>query len=113
VFDSHRAAAQVGRRSASVYGRTLLFRYGRYTVDLVVHPGAADLRLFHGQVVDERSGAPLAKAEVSLDGDEGARTDEFGQFALSAIRVDAQRVLQIRTPDHDLICAIPPTAADA
>jgi len=111
VFDSDRAAAKVGRRSASVFGRTLLYRSDRWTVDVVVHSGAADLRLFHGQVLDERSGAPLARAEVTLD-DDVVRTDDFGQFALSAIRRDGQRVLHVRTADQQLLCAIPPTGTD-
>ena len=111
VFDSDRAAAKVGRRSASVFGRTLLYRSDRWTVDVVVHSGAADLRLFHGQVLDERSGAPLARAEVTLD-DDVVRTDDFGQFSLSEIMRPGQRVLRVRTDDHELICPIPADQAD-
>lgn len=107
VFDSERAAANVGRRSGDGFGRMLLFRSDRYAVDVVVHAPADDLRLYHGQVVDERSGSPVASADVRLGDDETVRTDEFGQFSLSELAREGRCVLTVQTSDAELVCPIP------
>jgi hypothetical protein len=112
VFDSDRAAARVGRRSADGCGRMLLFRADRYAVDVVVHAPGNELRLYHGQVVDERSGAPVAAAGVSLDDDGAVRTDEFGQFSLSDLVGAGPRRLRIQVSDGDLECPIPTQSPD-
>jgi hypothetical protein len=107
VYDSDRAAARVGKRSAGGFGRTLLYRSDRLVVDLFVHPGTDELRLYHGQVVDERSGSPVAAASVRLAGEGDVPTDEFGQFALSSMSEGEQHLLRVTTTDQELLCAIP------
>lgn len=113
VYDSDRTAAKVGRRSAPACDRTLLFRSDRFAVDLVVQPAADELRIFHGQIVDERAGSPVSRAAVHLgDGDAAVRTDDFGQFSLSDIPGAGDTVLRVRLPEQELRCAIPQSVCD-
>lgn len=111
VFDSERAAAAVGRKSAKAFGRTLLYRSDRIAVDVFVQPGADELLLLHGQVVDANSGEPVPRTDVALAGT-CVRTDVFGQFSLSEIAGGSASVLRVRTPEREVLCPIPCAGSD-
>ena len=51
-------------------------------------------------------------ASTGLGGYANPSADEFGQFALSEMMVDGERVLRVRTSDDELLFAIPRSGAD-
>ncbi len=108
LFDSAFAEPAPQWRSGFCVERTLLFRSGEYSVDLIAHGGSDSLQLLHGQVVREDTGSPVAGAHVSLaTGSDPVRTDEHGQFAVSTLHSDAQQVLMIETGEVEVMLTIP------
>lgn len=108
IFDSARAGALSGARSALPSDRTLLFQAGDLTIDCMVHAGAGNLRLVQGQVVTSETGKPVRAAGIRFVGEPSeVRTDEHGQFALSALVSEDDIVLRVEVDGAEHFCRIP------
>ena len=107
IFDSARTNATVGVRSGFACERTLCFRSGELSVDLMVSTAGA-LRTIHGQVIHEASGRPVTCATVRVgDCTEPVSTDEHGEFTTSSLTSAGVQFLWIHTPEGQVLCGIP------
>jgi len=78
VYDSQRLQESFGRRCAPGEDRSLLFRAGPFSLDLLVY---GTLEGIHGQLCDEEGRRPVVGATAIL-GPHKAKTDAHGQFSL-------------------------------
>lgn len=110
IYDSSRADASVGARSGLASERSLCFRSGEITVDLLVHTAGA-LQTIHGQVVHEESGRPVTCATIRVgDTTEPVATDQHGEFMTSSLAGSGMEFLWVDTPEGQVLCSIPAAA---
>ena len=102
VYDSVRMQASFGRRCASDEDRSLLFRAGALSLDVLLYGGEA-LEGVHGQLVDEVRGRPLPGVAVFL-GELAAETDAHGQFSFP---IADRTVLRIAVGGRELAFPLP------
>jgi hypothetical protein len=113
LLDTDRAAAGVGMRSAGATPRQLVFRHGRYQLDLMAPAprSSGPARFLWGQIL-QATDAPCAGATVAWLADDGsvlveAAADELGEFSI-ATSPTAQGTLRVRTQDGAFVCPLPP-----
>jgi hypothetical protein len=109
-YDSTRTCQQAGTRTGLVTDRTVLYRAGDLSIDLMVHPGPEELQFVHGQLL-RGPGRPVAGVPVRL-GEDADETDEYGQFALSGALEGSPMHLGIEMPGRTVRCHIPPVAEE-
>jgi hypothetical protein len=105
VFDSWRAGTAVGTRGTGSRERSVLFRAGEFTIDLLM-TGHQRLSAIHGQVICDAGPAPVRDAKVRF-GNKTVQTDELGQFSMPVFQ-DAPRSIDIRiqTPKRRIRCSL-------
>lgn len=107
IYDSARINATVGTRSGFSGERSLCYRSGELTVDLMVSTAGA-LQTIHGQIVHEPSGRPVHHATVRVgDTTQPVSTDAHGEFTTSALAAQGVQFIWIHTPEGQVLCGIP------
>ena len=105
VFDSWRAGTTVGARGASGGERSVIFRAGEFTIDLLV-AGPNRPAAIYGQVICDSGPAPVANAKVRF-GQASARPGALGQFSLPVeSRVARSIEIRISTPKKRIRCSL-------
>ena len=108
IYDSARSHAAMEWKSGLGVERTLVFRAGAITVDLIAHVGDEDLRLFHGQVILEEGEAPVSGAIVRIDDSPDLlETDRNGRFVVSTMATGEDQILEVETGNGRVVLTIP------
>ncbi len=107
VYDSHRSSAAMGVRSAVVAGRSLVFRGGELTIDVVIHTSRGAWGCHYGQVIRHADGSSMIGIDVALDDGDPVKTDECGQFVVACDDARAARELRVGKDGDVLTLALP------
>ena len=96
VYDSLRGARDIGTRDlACASERKLLFRSQDICLEVLIQSGGGQLRILHGQLIENPRGRPMPGIEVAM-GPETIRTDEYGEFTMTVSDACESRLLYVR-----------------
>jgi len=105
VFDSWRAGTTVGARGAGCGDRSVLFRAGEFTIELLM-AGHNRVSVIYGQVICDTGPAPVADATVRF-GHTNVQTDALGQFMVPVESPVARSIdIRISTPEKQIRCSL-------
>ena len=74
---------------------------------MMVFESDEGLRVIHGQVVREPSGAPLSGGTIRLDDGATIASDDYGQFASAFSPAAPCRVVHVEIGSAHVACTIP------